>query len=74
MGDCLARAATEYADLLCSLVNKPDENKPLLCIVASMLLKSRCRSMSLVQRALSVVLYGNGVGKKVHVLPECILV
>ena len=31
----------------------------------SLLVKSRCPTMALVQRAVSVVLYGDGVGKKV---------
>ena len=52
--------------LLCCLVNKAENNKPLVCTIASMLLKFRCPSMCLVQRAISVVFYGSGVGKKVH--------
>ena len=53
--------------LLCCLVNKPEDKKPLLCTIVAMILKNRRNSMALVQRAVSVVLYGNGVGKKVQI-------
>ena len=53
--------------LLCCLVNKPEDKKPLFCTIVAMILKNRRNSMALVQRAVSVVLYGNGVGKKVQI-------
>ena len=39
--------------------------KPLLCVVACMILKHKSQRMSLVQRVISVLLYGNGTHKKV---------
>ena len=44
-----------------------DNCKPLLCVIACMILKHRSQRMSLVQRVISVLLYGNGTHKKVHV-------
>ena len=40
----------------------------LLCLIATMILKSRHRHMGLVQRAISVMLYGNGTAKEVSFL------
>ena len=51
--------------LLKQVVPKPIEHKPLLCQVASQILKSRHRRMGLVQRAVSIMLYGNGTNKQV---------
>ena len=51
--------------LLMQLVPKPMKSKPLLCILASQILKSRHPYMGLVQRVLSVMLYGNGTAKMV---------
>ena len=48
------------------LVPRPLEKKPLICFIASLLLKARHQQLCLVQRAVSVMLYGNGVGKQVH--------
>ena len=44
------------------------KKKPLMCLIAGMVLKSRVRQMSLVQRAISVLLYGNGCTKEVCVI------
>ena len=52
--------------LLAALVNKSQTKAPLLCLITSMILKSRCSSVSLAQRAISVFLYGNGAPKQVH--------
>ena len=52
--------------LLMQLIPKPMESKPLLCILASQILKSRYSYMGLVQRVLSVMLYGNGTAKMVN--------
>ena len=51
--------------LLSHLIRKPDENKAMLCMLASQLLKSRHQRMGLVQRVISVMLYGNGTAKQV---------
>ena len=44
------------------LVDKLEESKPFICFVAS---KSRHQRMGLVQRAISIMLYGNGCTKQV---------
>ncbi len=51
--------------LLSHLIPKPDEHKPLLCFLASQILKSRHQRMGLVQRAVSIMMYGNGTAKQV---------
>ena len=51
--------------LLCQLVGRAVDRYPLVCLLASMILKSRHRHMGLVQRAISVMLYGNGTAKQV---------
>ncbi len=51
--------------LLSHLIPKPDEHKPLLCFLASPILKSRHQRMGLVQRAVSIMMYGNGTAKQV---------
>ena len=52
--------------LLSLLVQQPAEKKPLLCFLASQLLKTRHPHMGLVQRAVSVMMYVNGTAKQVH--------
>lgn len=52
--------------LLSLLVRQPSEKKPLLCFLASQLLKARHQYIGLVQRAVSVMMYGNGTAKQVH--------
>lgn len=54
--------------LLKQIVKLPAEKKPLLCFLGSQLLKSRHQHMGLVQRAISVMLYGNGTAKQVCLL------
>lgn len=51
--------------LLKLLVKHPGCNKPLLCFLASMLLKQRSPKLSLVQKAISILMYGNGTSKEV---------
>lgn len=51
--------------LLALLVPNPDNYKPLLCTIASQLLKCRHQRLSIVQRAVSVMLYGHGTHKQV---------
>ena len=56
--------------LLMKLVANPTKKKPLLCLLASQLLKQRHPKLGLVQRAMSVLLYGNGTNKQVRI---CVL-
>ena len=51
--------------LLSQLVPYPSERKPLLCFLASVILKARHKHLCLVQRAVSVMMYGNGTAKQV---------
>ncbi len=53
--------------LLSLLVPKPEDHKPLICTIASQLLKCRHQHLSLVQRAISVMLYGHGTHKQVAI-------
>ena len=39
--------------------------KPILCLLASQLLKGRHQHIGLVQRAVSVMMYGHGTAKQV---------
>ena len=54
--------------LLQQLVKQPSKKKPLLCLMASQLLKSRHQRMGLVQRAVSIMMYGNGTAKQVRTI------
>lgn len=51
--------------LLSKIVRKPSERRPLLCMLASQLLKCRHPKLGLVQRAVSIMMYGNGTAKQV---------
>ena len=51
--------------LLSQLVGRASERSPLICLLASMILKSRHNHMGLFQRAVSIMLYGNGTAKQV---------
>ena len=55
--------------LLKKLVRNPTERKPLLCVIASQLLKQRQPKLGLVQRAVSILMYGNGTSKQVRIFP-----
>lgn len=48
------------------LTNDLPRNKPLICLLIAMILKRNHQRMSLVQRIMSIFLYGNGVHKQVH--------
>ena len=52
--------------MLSKLIPKFAHHKPLLCTIASQLLKCKYPKMGLVQRAISVMLYGNSVAKQVR--------
>ena len=43
------------------------DNKNIICMIVCMLLKKRLNKVSLVQRVLSILLYGNGCSKQVCV-------
>ena len=48
----------------------PQCSSPVLCMVVSQLLKFVSPKMALVQRAISVLLYGNGASKQVSIKPS----
>ncbi len=49
------------------IVPHPSENIPLICLMASQVLKSWHSQLGLVQRAVSVMLHGHGTSKQVSV-------
>ena len=51
--------------IIASLIHDPSEDKPVVCFIVSIILKCRFRCMSLVQRVVSVLLYGHGASKQV---------
>ena len=51
--------------LLKEILPHPSQQKPLLCMIISQLVKSRHQRLCLVQRAVSVMLYGHGCNKQV---------
>ena len=53
--------------LLQNLVANPSRNKPLVCLMASQILKQRYPKLGLVQRAVSAFLYGKGTSKQVRI-------
>lgn len=61
----LQRVVPTLMSLLQELVRRPHNSKPFICLIASILLKKRLPSLGLVQRAVSVALYGNGAHKAV---------
>ena len=44
----------------------PKANGKFLSFIVAIILKKRCKHMSLVQRVISVMLYGNATQKEVH--------
>ena len=52
--------------LLSLLVPNPENRIPLICTIASQLLKCKHQQLSLVQRIVSVMLYGHGTHKQVY--------
>ena len=69
----LIQRAPTLMDLLKQLVVRQDERKPFLSFLASqILMKSHNMHMGLVQRAVSIMLYGNGTSKEVSVVFFCI--
>ena len=53
-------------NLLACLVKDPNKSKSMLCLIISMILKERLSHMCLVQRGISVLMYGNGTSKQVR--------
>ena len=51
---------------LSHLIPRPKDNIPLVCMIASQLVKGRHQRMSLVQRAISTMCYGHGTKKQVY--------
>ena len=64
----LSKALPTPITLLQFLIPNAADKKPFVCFVASLLLKCRHQRMSLIQRAISVLLNGNGSTKQVGVL------
>ena len=64
----LMRGLPTLMELLKQLVKKPAKKAPLIIILASQLLKSCHQHMGLVQRAVSIMLYGNGAAKQVSIM------
>ena len=51
--------------ILSNIIPKSADRKPLQCMITSQLLKTRHPHMCLVQRVVSVMMYGNSVAKQV---------
>ena len=49
-----------------ALIPDHKSNKSVICLIACMILKKRLGKMSLVQRAISILLYSNGCSKQVN--------
>ena len=64
----LEKMVPTLISLLQRLIPRPSEKKPLIAMLASQLLKTRHQRLGLVQRAVSVMLYGNCCHKQVR---EC---
>ena len=61
----LNRKVPTLMTLLSEIVGKPAKHVPLICFIASQLLKCNHQRLCLVQRAISVMLYGHGTSKQV---------
>lgn len=61
----LEKSVPTLTSLLMKLVKRPRENQPLICLLSSMIVKQRSPKLGLVQRAITVALYGNGTHKSV---------
>lgn len=64
----LVKKVPTLMSLLSQLINKPKDHKPLLCCLASQILKCKHQRLCLVQRVISVMLYGYGTAKQVRSL------
>ncbi len=71
----LNRKLPTLMSLLSHLIpRRPHERVPLMCMIASQLLKCRHQRLYLVQRAVSIMLYGNGTAKQVFYLNVHIII
>ena len=64
----MQRHLPTLVSLLAGIIPHSDLKEPLVCMVISQILKSRHQRMCLVQRAVSVMMYGNGCSKMVYYL------
>ena len=53
--------------ILTKVIGSAENHKPLLCLIVSMILKHHSPKICLVQRAISVLLCGNGTSKTVRI-------
>ena len=61
----LLNKMTLLMSLLTQLIPCPEKSKPLICMLASQMLKSRHPYMGLVQQAVSVLLNKRGTAKRI---------
>lgn len=64
----LHRNVPTLMNILSLLVGPSEKHYPLLCLLGSMILKARHQHLCLVQRVVSIMLYGNGTAKQVIIL------
>ena len=64
--DELQMYAPTLLNVISILVAETERHKPLVCFIASMALKQQHKHLSLVQRAVSLLLYGNATTKQVQ--------
>lgn len=53
---------------LLALILKNPNNKPVLCLIACMILKQFNHHLSLIQRVISILFYSSGTPKKVSIV------
>ena len=61
----LVRMMPTFMKILSIIITGNESKKVLMFIISSMVLKSRMCQISLVQRAISILLHGNGCTKEV---------
>ena len=62
-----------FVSVLVNICDRGTLNKPLICMILSMILKQRYKNLTHVQGAISVLLYGNSAHKQVRKLKICIV-
>lgn len=62
------RKIPTLVSFLKEILPKPEHQRSLLCLLLSVLVKSRHQRLCLVQRAISVMLYGHGSSKQVKIV------
>jgi len=60
----------EYVPTLVKLFRNlfPKAGRKFICFLTSMILKKKCMQMSLIQRAISFLLYANGTSREVRII------